>query len=176
VRFTGDAAAVSNSIQQIVESLDATQVGRPSTIWDFVESNATAMRSLANVILFMAGIAVVLAVTGVFGVLTFAISQRTREFGIQMMLGATRQSIFRSVMTKGLRQIAVGLVIGLALAMPAAWAFMHITQNSSIRVDTFDPLVYSISAMVLTAVSLTAMLLPALRATRVDPMATLRNE
>jgi ABC-type antimicrobial peptide transport system permease subunit len=176
VRFTGDAAAVSNSIEQIVQSLDASQVGRPSTIWDFVESNATAMRSLANVIVFMAGIAVLLAVTGVFGVLTFAISQRTREFGIQMMLGATRQSIFRSVITKGLGQIALGLLIGLALAMPAAWAFMHITKSSSIRVDTSDPLVYSISALILTAVSLTAMFLPALRATQVDPMQTLRNE
>ena len=137
VRFTGDAAAVSNSIEQIVQSLDASQVGRPSTIWDFVESNATAMRSLANVILFMAGIAVLLAVTGVFGVLTFAISQRTREFGIQMMLGATRQSIFRSVMTRGLRQIVLGLLIGLAMAMPAAWAFMRITKPS-IR-STLDP-------------------------------------
>lgn len=120
VRFTGDATAVSNSIEQIVQNLDATQVSRPSTIWDFVESSATAMRSLSRVILFMAGIAVLLAVTGVFGVLNFAISQRTRELGIQMMLGATRQSIFRSVMTRGLRQLAVGLLLGLAMAMPAA--------------------------------------------------------
>jgi predicted permease len=176
VRFTGDGAAVSNSIEQIVQSLDASQVGRPSTIWDFVESNATAMRSLGNVILFMAGIAVLLAVTGVFGVLTFAISQRTREFGIQMMLGATRQSIFRSVMTRGLRQIALGLLIGLAMAMPAAWAFMRITKDSNIPVHTFDPRVYSISALILAVVSLTAMFVPALRATQVDPMQNLRNE
>src|SRR5580658_8030274 len=103
------------------------------------------MRSLAKIILFMAGIAVVLAITGVYGVLTFAISQRTREFGIQMMLGATRQSIFRSVMTKGIRQIALGLLFGLALAMPAAWAFMRIMKNGWLRIDTFDPSVYGIS-------------------------------
>jgi ABC-type antimicrobial peptide transport system permease subunit len=176
VRFSGDAAAVSNSIEQIVQSLDSSQVGRPSTIWDFLESNATAMRSLARVIVFMAGIAVALAVTGVFGVLTFAVNQRTREFGIQMMLGATRQSIIRSVMGRGLRQIALGLTIGLLLTTPAAWAFMHITQNSWMRVDTFDPWVYSISALILLAVSLTAMFLPARRATQVDPIQALRNE
>ena len=174
--LTGNAAAVSASIEKIVQSLDASQVGIPSTIWDFLESIATAMRSLAKVILFMAGIAVLHAVTGVFGVLTFAMSQRTREFGIQMMLGATRQSIFRSVMTKGLLQIALGLLVGLALAMPAAWAFKHITRNAWMRVDTFDLSVYSMSALILTAVSLTAMFLPALRATQVDPMQTLRNE
>lgn len=176
VRFTGNAAAVSASIEKIVQRLDASQVGIPSTIWDFLESIATAMRSLAKVILFMASIAILLAVTGVFGVLTFAMSQRTREFGIQMMLGATRQSIFRSVMTKGLLQIALGLLVGLALAMPAAWAFRRITRNSWMRVDTFDLSVYSMSALILTAVSLTAMFLPALRATQVDPMQTLRNE
>ena len=79
-------------------------------------------------------------------------------------------------MTKCLRQIAVGLLIGLAMAMPAAWAFMRITKDSRIAIDTFDPWVYSISALILLAVSLPAMFLPALRATRVDPLQTLRNE
>ncbi len=176
VRFSGSAAPVSASIEEIVRSLDASQVGTPSTIWDFLENNATAMRSLGQIILFMAGIAVVLAVTGVYGVLTFANSQRTREFSIQMMLGATRQAIFRSVMSRGLRQIALGLLIGLALAMPAAWAFMRLTKNSWMHIDTFDPFVYSISALILLAVSLSAMCFPAVRATQVDPLKTLRNE
>ncbi|MGA2051363.1 MAG: ABC transporter permease [Terracidiphilus sp.] len=176
VRFSGSAAPVSASIEEIINSLDKSQEGTPSTIWDFLETNATSIRSLAKIILFMAGIAVVLAITGVYGVLTFAISQRTREFGIQMMLGATRQSIFRSVMTKGIRQIALGLLFGLALAMPAAWAFMRIMKNGWLRIDTFDPSVYGISALILLVVSLLAMFLPAFRATRVDPIQALRNE
>jgi ABC-type antimicrobial peptide transport system permease subunit len=134
------------------------------------------MRSLARIILFMAGIAVVLAITGVYGVLNFAISQRTREFGIQMMLGATRQSIFRAVMARGIRQIAIGLLFGLALAMPAAWAFMRIMKSDWLRIDTFDPSVYAISAIILLVVSLLAMCLPAHRATRVDPIQALRND
>jgi len=176
VRFSGNAAPVSTSIQGIIKSLDATQVSTPSTVWDFLEEGATPMKSLAKIILFMSGIAVLLAVTGVYGVMTFAISQRMREFGIQMMLGATRQSLFRSVMARGLGQIGLGLLFGLGLAMPAAWAFMRLTQNSWMRINTFDLSVYGISALILVAVSLSAMCLPAFRASQVDPMQALRNE
>jgi putative ABC transport system permease protein len=175
-RFSGSAPPVAASIEHIVKSLDATQTATPSTIWDSLESNAKDMRSLAKIILFMAGIAVILAITGVYSVLTFAISQRTREFGIQMTLGATRQSIFRAVMTRGLRQVALGFILGLATAMPAAWVWMRLTKDSWMHIDTFDPWVYSIAALILLAVSLIAMCLPALRATQVDPIQALRNE
>jgi len=176
VRFSGIAAAVAASIEHVVKSLDVTQEGTPSTIWDFLESNATDMRSLAKIILFMAGIAVVLAITGVYSVLTFAISQRTREFGIQMTLGATRQSIFCAVMKRGLRQIALGFLLGLAMAILPAWTWMRLTKDSPMPFDIFDPSVYSIAALILLVVSLSAMCLPALRATQVDPIQALRNE
>ena len=176
VRFNGSAAPVAASIEAIVKGMDASQTDSPATIWDFLETNATAMRSLAKIILFMAGVAVVLAITGVYGVLTFAISQRTREFGIQMMLGASRRSIFRSVISRGLRQIALGIAIGIALALPAAWGFTRIAKNGWMHVDAFDVRVYGISTVILLVVSLTAMLLPALRATQVDPIQALRNE
>ncbi len=176
VRFSGSATPLIASIEEIVKSLDATQEGTPSTIWEFLESNATDMRSLAKIILFMAGIAVLLAITGVYSVLTFAVSQRTREFGIQMTMGATRQSIFRSVMKRGLRQIGLGFLLGVAMAMPAAWAWMRLTRNSWMHIDAFDPSVYSISALILVVVSFAAMCLPALRATQVDPIQALRNE
>ena len=176
VRFSGSAAPVAASIEDALRALDPSQIGTPAAVWDFLESGATALRSLAQIIVFMAGIAVLLAITGVYGVLTFAISQRTREFGIQMMLGATRQAVFKSVMTRGLRQIAIGLGFGLAMAMPAAWTFARLFKNSWMHVDTFDLSVYSISALILLAVSLAAMCLPALRAMRVDPITALRNE
>lgn len=176
VRFSGRAAPVAAAIAEIVKSLDSTQAGTPSTLWDYLETNATAMTGLARIIVFMAGVAVLLAITGVYAVLTFAIKRRTREFGIQMMLGATRQLIFRSVMARGVRQIAVGLICGAALALPAAWAFQRLTMRSPFRVNSLDPSLYGISAIILLAVALAAMLLPALRATQVDPMETLRNE
>ena len=146
------------------------------TIWGHLESVSQQMSALAKIILFMAGVAVLLAVTGVFGVLTFAISQRTREFGIQMVLGATRQSIFRSVMVRGLRQIGIGLCFGVALATPAAWTLVYTFKRSTIHVQVFDPIVYGIAAGIVLIVSLFAMYLPAFRATQVDPMQALRNE
>lgn len=176
VRFTGDAAPISASIQQIMKTLDASQLGTPSTIWDFVESNATAMRSLAKIVLLMAGLAVLLAITGVYAVLSFAINRRTREFGIQMTLGASRNSIFRSVLIKGLRQIAIGLLCGMVLAVPAAWTFARMTQRSTLPIRAFDISVYGLSALILLMVSLCAMGLPALRATQVNPMQALRSE
>ena len=176
VRFTGNAAPISASIDQIVKSLDASQLDPPMTIWDSLEIGATVMRSVANVILFMASIAVLLAITGIYAVLSFAISRRTREFGIQMTLGATRQRIFGSVLIKGLRQIAVGLLCGIVLAVPAALIFARITQRSKLPIHAFDVSVYGISAIILLVVSLCAMGLPALRATRVDPMQALRTE
>ena len=176
VRFTGDAAPIAASIEEIVKTLDTNQVDSPETIWQSLESDAEGMRSLAKIILFMAGIAIVLAITGIYGVLSFSISQRTREFGIQMVLGASRQSIFRSVMVRGLRQIAIGLLCGLALAEPAAWALARLSKNSPMPIKTFDLSVYGIAALVLLVVSLSAMYLPAFRATQVDPMQALRNE
>jgi predicted permease len=176
VRFRGDAAPIAASIEGIVRNLDASQESTPSTIWDFLEGNATGMRSLAEIIVFMSGIALLLAITGIYGVLSFAMGQRTREFGIKMTLGATRQSIFRSVMKRGLRQVALGILIGLALAMPAAWAWMRLTKNSWMRIDAFDVSVYAISAIILLVVSLSAMGLPAYRATEVDPIQALRDE
>lgn len=176
VRFSGDAKPMAAAVEQAVRGLDPDQTEEASTVWDFLERGATEMTSLARIIVFMAGIAVLLAVTGVHGVLMFAIGRRTREFGIRMTLGATRPRIFRGVLTRGLRQIALGLVCGFVLCLPAAWAFLRITQRSWLRVDTFDAAVYGIAAVILLAVSLTAMFLPALRATQVDPMQAVRTE
>jgi ABC-type antimicrobial peptide transport system permease subunit len=134
------------------------------------------MAAVANIIVGMATVAVVLAMTGLFAVLNFVVQRRTREFGIQMVLGASKGVIFRGVLQRGVLQIASGLVGGLVLAAPAAWWFGRLTQRSLIPVHPMDATIYVISALLLTAVSLCAMSLPALRATRVDPMQSLRNE
>jgi ABC-type antimicrobial peptide transport system permease subunit len=78
---------------------------------------------------------------------------------------------------RGIRQIAIGLLCGVALAMPAAWVFTRmIVKNSPVRIDAFDPITYGISASILLIVSLAAMYLPAFRATQVDPIEALRND
>lgn len=176
VRFYGSAASVSASINDVVKSLDSNQLETPLTIWASLESDAGIMRSLAKIIFFTAGIAILMAITGVYGVLSFAINQRTPEFGIQMALGATPGSVFRSVMVRGFRQLIIALFCGMALAIPAAWTVARLVKNSPLHVKAFDLSTYSISALVLLAVALPAMYLPARRATKVDPIKALRNE
>lgn len=176
VRFSGSPAPVAASIAQAVKELDPSQLGTPTTIWDLLQTGATVMNSLARIILFMAAIAVILAITGVYAVLNFAINRRTREFGIRMTLGATREEIFRSVLIKGARQIVIGLFGGIVLAVPAAWTFARMTQKSTLPIQPFDITVYGIAALILLVVALCAIGLPAFRATQVHPMQALRNE
>jgi ABC-type antimicrobial peptide transport system permease subunit len=159
-----------------MRSLDRTQVQTPQTIWESLEADAQQMRSLARIIQIMASIAVLLAVTGVYGVLSFAISQRTRELGIRMVLGANRITIFRSVLLSGSRQIGIGLLCGIAITQPAQWMLVHMTKRSPYPLQSFDLTVYGISGALLVAVSLAAIHLPAWRATQVDPMKALRTE
>lgn len=175
-RFTGNAATAENDVKNAVRALDPTQVQFPQSIWESLEAAADNIRSLAQIILVMASIAVLLAITGVYCVLSFAVSQRTREFGIRMVLGANRVAIFRSIMLRGVRQIAIGLVCGITLAAPAAWATKWMLRRSPLPFHNFDPVVYLIAAALLLAVSLAAMYLPAMRATQVDPMKALRTE
>ncbi|HEY2466795.1 MAG TPA: ADOP family duplicated permease [Terracidiphilus sp.] len=176
VRFTGDAKTAANAVNDAMRALDPSQTETPQTIWDSLEENAEALRTLARIILAMALIAVLLAITGVYGVLSFAVNQRTREFGIRMVLGANRASIFRSIMLRGVRQIGIGLLCGFALAEPAAFLFTRLLKRSPLPVQSFDLSLYVITAILLVAVSLAAMYLPAIRATRVDPMKALRTE
>ncbi|GGH08331.1 ABC transporter permease [Silvibacterium dinghuense] len=174
-RFVGDAAPIAESIRQAIRSLDPTQPDIPQSIEHFLEEDAVEIAASARVIMAMAAVAVVLAMTGLFAVLNFVVQRRTREFGIQVVLGASRGRIFRSVIGRGMVQIAAGLVGGVVLAAPAAWEFSRVTARSMVPIHPFDPSIYLVSALVLAAVSLCAMSLPALRATRVDPMQSLRD-
>jgi predicted permease len=123
VRFTGGASSAESAVRDAVRALDPTQMNMPQTIWESLEQNAEALRSLARIVLVMASIAVLLAITGVYGVLSFAVNQRTREFGVRMVLGANRKAIFQSIIVRGTRQIGIGLLCGIALAEPALWVF-----------------------------------------------------
>ncbi|MDX6463332.1 MAG: hypothetical protein QOE55_7029 [Acidobacteriaceae bacterium] len=176
VRFKGTASTMEKTIYDAVRNLDHTQQMTPQTIWEQLESNAENVRSLARIVVVMASIAVLLAITGVYGVLSFAVSQRTREFGVRLVLGANRVTIFRFVLLRGGRQIAVGVACGIALAVPAVLAFAHLVKRSPFPFRSFDASAYGIAAGLLVAVSLAAMYVPALRATQVDPMNALRTE
>ena len=176
VRFLGSAKLLENDVRETVKSLDPTQTITPQTIWESLEAQAKAMTALAQIILVMASIALLMAVTGVYSVLSFAVNQRTREFGIKMVLGASRAAVFRSVLWRAIKNIAIGLVCGVALAEPAMLLFNRLLARSPFPLHRFDLTVFGISAVLLAAVSLIALYLPAFRAMRTDPIRVLRTD
>jgi ABC-type antimicrobial peptide transport system permease subunit len=128
-----------------------------------------------NVILFTTFglLALALAATGLYGVASYAVTQRTREIGVRMALGAEPSAVLRLVLGQGLALVAIGLALGLTLALigssvvPAA-----LLPNVSAR----DPSTFAATAAVLAAVAFVASYLPARRATRIDPLVALRTE
>lgn len=176
VRFSGDPKPVESAIRDTVKSLDRTQLIAPETIFESLEADAEQMRSVAGIVLIMASIGMLMAVVGVYGVLSFAVNQRTREFGIKMVLGADRGTIFRSVTLHAIRNTIFGLICGVALAEPAMLALARFQSRSPLPLRGLNTFILIVSSLLLAAVSLAAAWLPALRATRSDPMQALRSE
>jgi putative ABC transport system permease protein len=119
-----------------------------------------------------AALALLLSVVGVYGVLAYAVRQRTREIGIRVALGAQRDQVLRGVLWQGMRIVLGGLVVGLG----GAFAATRLMASQLYDVEPTDPLTFVLVAVTLGGAALVASLLPSLRATRVDPMAALRYE
>jgi putative ABC transport system permease protein len=121
-------------------------------------------------------VAIVLASVGMYGVMSFSVNQRRQEFGVRMALGAHYGRILKMVLTQGAIQLALGLLIGLGLAMTLATLAGSGIQNILFGVTARDPVTYTVVFALVSVVSLIATLVPARRATRVDPMIALRAE
>jgi len=119
-----------------------------------------------------AGIALFLAALGIYGVLSYFVSQRSREMGIRIALGARRSALFALVIGQGIRPVAAGAAIGLA----GAFALTGLMQSLLFGVQSMDPPTYAFALALLGAIAVTACAVPALRATRVDPLIALRDE
>ncbi|HUG10381.1 MAG TPA: ABC transporter permease [Opitutaceae bacterium] len=136
-------------------------------------ANTVADRRLAMTMLGgFAGLALVLASIGVYSVMAYVVSQRTAEIGIRMALGATPQSVLRMVLAQGVRLAAIGIVIGVAVAL----AVTRLMQRALFEVQPHDPGIYIGLAALILAVAFIACWIPARRATRVDPITALRAE
>ncbi len=117
-------------------------------------------------------IALVLAAVGLYGVMAYLVNQRTHEIGVRMALGATRGDVLKSVVFNGMKKTLLGLAVGVPLAILATRSVQYLLVGVSLK----DPLVLSIAAIFLSGITLIAALVPAWRATRVDPMIALRSE
>jgi putative ABC transport system permease protein len=121
-------------------------------------------------------VAVVLSAVGLYGVMSFAVSQRTQELGTRMALGAGQREILRMILGQGLRQLGVGLALGVGAALAIAQLGGDGIRQALFQVDPRDPLTYAAVTSLITLVAFVATLMPARRATRVDPMIALRAE
>jgi putative ABC transport system permease protein len=131
-----------------------------------------AFRLAAILAAVLGTIGLILAVVGVYGVVSFAASQRTREIGIRIALGADARDILNLVWLQGVRLVLWGIAIGMA----AAWALARAMRHLVAGISTSDPVTYCTVAILLSVVVLLACWIPARRATRVDPMVALRYE
>ncbi|HVZ63320.1 MAG TPA: ABC transporter permease [Lacunisphaera sp.] len=172
-RPDGLVSAIQSIVNKVDPNLPLYFVATPkSSIDTFLSQN----RVIAGMFAVFGGIAVLLASVGLYGVMSFSVNQRTQEFGIRMALGADHGSIMRMVMRQGGWQIAVGLLLGVGLTLGIATIGATGISNFLFHVNPRDPVTYSVVAVLIAAVSLFAIFVPARRATRVDPMIALRAE
>ena len=173
LRTSNDPETSTKATESAVWSVDAQQpVTHIRTMDQLIEENV-ADRTRPMVLLgVFAGLALVLACLGVYGVLAYAVAQRTREIGVRMALGAKPSDVTRMVLRSGLRLSGLGLVAGAVLA----FALSSLLRSLLFGVTAIAPSIYLATAAVLLFVALAACVIPAQRASRVDPMLALRDE
>jgi len=126
----------------------------------------------ASLLLVFAALSLVLSVIGIYGVMAYAVSQRTRELGIRMALGASRADVLRMVVAQGLRLALMGVAFGLV----ASFAVTRLIASLLYSVSPTDVVTFTVVPVLLAVAALAASYLPALRATRIDPMTALRYD
>ncbi len=173
IRTGGDPAAMVHDVAAVVHSMDPEMpVFDVHTMEERVQQSIGQPRFQTIIVGFFAIAALFLAAVGIFGVVAHSTAQRTQEIGIRMALGASGARVIETVMLDGLRPVLFGVVLGLAGALALSRVFSSLLFN----VPAKDPSTFLMAALVLTLVAVAACLIPARRATRVDPMVALRSE
>ncbi|MEP6918286.1 MAG: ABC transporter permease [Acidobacteriota bacterium] len=173
VRTTGNPSDLVPAIRRVIGLVDPEQpVSAVRTMDDIVSLSVVDRRGQTMLLSASAGLALLLACLGLFGVLSYAVTQRTREIGVRLALGATAGGIARLVIGRGLAPTAIGLTTGLALA----WVATRTIGALLVGVGTTDPATFIGVVALLVVVAVAACGVPALRAARVDPLRVLRQE
>jgi putative ABC transport system permease protein len=173
VRTGQDPLALANSVRQAIWSVDKNLAITRVISMDDAAAQSAALRRISMVILaFFAFCALVLAAMGIYGVVAYLVTQRTREIGIRMALGAQRNQILSMIVGQSFRVAAIGLAIGIA----AAFAVTRFLSSLLFQVRAIDPVTFIAVPAVLGAIALAAAWLPARRAAAVEPTVALRYE
>src|SRR5215208_6444143 len=173
VRSRVEPLSLAESVKKTVWSVDPEQpVWKVRTVERLIEMNVAGRRFVLTLMACFAGLAVLLTALGLYGVVSYTVAQRTHEIGIRVALGAQGRDVLRLVLGQGMRLV----VVGLALGVVGAFAATKLMAGLLYGVSATDPLTYAAVALLLAAVALLACLVPARRATKVDPMVALRYE
>jgi putative ABC transport system permease protein len=165
--------SLAPQIRRIVQAMDPTlPIVKLRSMSDVFDDSVSRPRFLAQLLGVFAGLALLLAAIGTYGILSYSVSERRREIGIHMALGATRRNVLGMVLGQGMRLTVAGLLAGLA----AAIGLTRLLQAQLFNVKAADPATMAAVAAIVAAVALAACYIPASRATRVDPMVVLRDE
>jgi putative ABC transport system permease protein len=173
IRTKGDAAGLAAAVRKEVQGIDPDQpVANVRTMQEWVERAVAAPRYRTVLLALFALVALVLAASGIYGVMSYTVTQRTHEIGVRMALGARRLDVLQLVVRQGMTMVVVGVAVGLAGAL----ALTRLMSSLLFGVTARDPLTFVAVAASLTLVAFVACYLPARRATRVDPLVALRYE
>jgi putative ABC transport system permease protein len=173
VRSAADPTALTANIKQQIWTLDKDlPVFDVLTMQDVLDDNLGQRRFDSFLMSIFGGLAVVLACVGIYGVLATTVVQQTRDIGVRMALGARRVDVLKMIMGEGLRWVAIGLGIGLLFG----FLLTRMLASLLFGVGPTNPLTYIAVSAVMFAVAALACYLPAVRATRIDPMRALRYE
>jgi predicted permease len=172
IKTGGDPLRMTPVLRREALALNQDAIFSTRLLSDATTGSLFAQRTAASLLGVIGGISLLLAAVGLYSVMSYAVSQRTQEMGIRMALGAQRWDVLRLVLKEGLRLTVPGLLAGSVIALAAA----RIVGGMLVNVSASDPLTFASAAAFLALVAALASYLPALRAMRVDPVVSLRNE
>jgi ABC-type antimicrobial peptide transport system permease subunit len=173
VRTTGEPQSVAAVVREQIHALDANlPIADVKTLRDQLDLSLFPSRVAAWTLGGFGVLALLLAAIGIYGVVSYSIAQRTREIGVRMALGAREKDVLRMVLGEGFLVIAIGLALGLLLAVAAT----RVIAGFLYGVGATDPITFVTVPLVLGLIALAASYIPARRATKVDPLTALRYE
>ena len=173
IRTQGDPLSLAGAVRKEVQSLDPDQpIASVKKMSDWVDSSVAEPRYRTTLLGMFAALAMILAATGIYGVMSYSVAQRTHEIGVRMALGARQLDVLKLVVRQGMLLTLVGVGLGLA----GAFALTRVMASLLFGVTAKDPFTFAVVAALLIAVAFVACFIPACRATKVDPLVALHYE